>query len=216
MLNRDIMKHILSIFILLICVTNQIYAQKKVNHYATSILCSVDSLLNIDGIPIPYVDKRKYAEIDELNGWAYREKYCERAYLRTRKDFVENFISDAQLRLLGFIDINENSKCALLSCKIYNELVIYIVNNQANGVIILTDICKATKNYWDENYSPTTFVSCLSNGIFMKCAFDVSDDLLYKGKPICSAEILEVFCFDNNGVVKQFHNSLWIEDDIME
>lgn len=204
------MKYILSI-ILLVSANYQLYAQTEVNHYAISILCSVDSLLNIEGAPISYTEKCKYAEIDELNGWVNREKYCEKAYLRTREDFIDDFLSNAKLQLLGEISINSNCQRLLLSCQNRDEIVIYIVSLNEGNLKIETDICRATKTPYYTHYVPNIFISCLSNGIFMKCAFDVSDDLLYKGKPICSAEILEVFYFDTQGDIVLFHNSSWLE-----
>ena len=65
------------------------------------LLCAVDTLLSLKGQLVSYSEKSEYAEIDVLNGWSCRDEYYEKTYLRSRQDFVNNFITDVKLYSLG-------------------------------------------------------------------------------------------------------------------
>ena len=193
------MKHIL--VLIFIFNTVVIKAEDCVNIFTTDILCNVDSLLKIDGEPISYAEKCKYAENDELNGWKDRDSYYNKPYLRTRQDFIDEFISEATVRLLGTISINANNKKELILCKKENSKNIYLIDKKNEKECSVINICKAINDgVYDAIHIST---SCLGNGVFLKSRFN-SSDLIYIDRPECSFEVLDIFSFNGNGDIIHF------------
>lgn len=194
------MKHIL-VFIF-VCNIFLVKAEDCISNFTTDILCNVDSLLRIGGEPIPYADKCKYAENDELNGWKNRDSYYNKPYLRTRQDFIDEFISETTVRLLGTINLNANNKIELILCKNEDSKNIYLIDQKNEKEYSVINICKSIYNgVYDVIYIST---SCLGNGVFFNSLFD-SSDLIYFDRPVCSFEVLDIFSFNGNGDIIHFY-----------
>lgn len=158
------------------------------------ILCDIDSLLSIEGRIVSYSEKRMYAEVDELNGWACRDNYYEKAYLRKRQDFVDNFVADIKLYSLGRVEMNASYDSELLLRKWGREVAIYLVSRHEDRIASVVNIYQTDGGFCEKR------AVCIGSGTYMRVKY-CSSDVLDQEQPVCTVEVEDVFFLDEQGKV---------------